>query len=56
MQILSLLYISYCRPKREHPKTWNLLRMAVKTMHKYCGQRMWRWWNPHSSFSPPNYM
>jgi hypothetical protein len=38
MQILSLLYISYCRPKREHPKTWNLLRMFVKTVHKYYGR------------------
>ena len=38
MQILSLLYISYCRPKKEHPKTCNLLRMAVKTMHKYYGR------------------
>lgn len=38
MQILSLLYISYCRPNREHPKTWNLLRMSVKAMHKYYGR------------------
>jgi len=38
MQILSVLYISYCRPKREHPKTWNLLWMAVKAQHKYYGR------------------
>ena len=38
MHILSLLYISYCRPNREHPKTWNLLKMSVKAMYKYYGR------------------